>query len=213
MVLTGRNADGAAGLRAVQACGGTTIVQDPGEAESPEMPTAALRAGPADHVLPLAAIGPRLSRLVGTDAPPGPPPPSWLVDEHEAFLSECPATVLSRLASPASLACPDCGGPLFEVTPQVAGPPLRFRCHTGHGFSAEALEQCQDEATEAALWAGVRALEEQEHLLQRLAALDRDAGDVMRATRTLARAQRAARSRQVLRALITRTGSTPPAES
>lgn len=41
-LLTGANADGAKGLKAIHDAGGTTYVQDPGDAEFSEMPSAAL---------------------------------------------------------------------------------------------------------------------------------------------------------------------------
>jgi len=56
MVLTGANEDGAKGLRTVQECGGTTIVQSPQTAKSSLMPASALRSVRADHVLPLEDI-------------------------------------------------------------------------------------------------------------------------------------------------------------
>ena len=46
VVLTGANADGAAGLAAIKRRGGYTIVQDPASAERTEMPEAALAVGP-----------------------------------------------------------------------------------------------------------------------------------------------------------------------
>jgi two-component system chemotaxis response regulator CheB len=51
LVLTGANQDGARGLQAVRRAGGVTAVQDPTCAIAPEMPAAALRAGPVDHLL------------------------------------------------------------------------------------------------------------------------------------------------------------------
>ncbi len=64
VVLTGANADGAAGLAAIVAAGGTGLVQDPAEAERSEMPAAAAAAAPAARVLPLAQIPPALVGLV-----------------------------------------------------------------------------------------------------------------------------------------------------
>jgi len=60
-ILTGRGRDGAAGLAHVRAAGGSTIVQDPATAASPEMPAAAEPA--AQRVLPLKEIGPALAGL------------------------------------------------------------------------------------------------------------------------------------------------------
>jgi two-component system chemotaxis response regulator CheB len=63
IVLTGANADGAAGLAAIKARGGVAVVQDPGTAEARAMPDAALLATAADAVLPLSEIGPFLYGL------------------------------------------------------------------------------------------------------------------------------------------------------
>jgi two-component system chemotaxis response regulator CheB len=57
IVLTGANADGAAGLARIAARGGTAVVQDPETAERREMPAAALAATPGARVLPLGEIG------------------------------------------------------------------------------------------------------------------------------------------------------------
>jgi two-component system chemotaxis response regulator CheB len=56
IILSGANEDGAAGLAAVAAAGGTTIVQDPGSAAVKQMVVAALTLSPASHVLDLKAM-------------------------------------------------------------------------------------------------------------------------------------------------------------
>ena len=63
VVLTGANADGAAGLARVAELGGAAIVQDPAMAERGEMPRAALTVVPAARVVPLAAIAAHLVEL------------------------------------------------------------------------------------------------------------------------------------------------------
>jgi two-component system chemotaxis response regulator CheB len=62
-VLTGANADGAEGLRRIAERGGVTIVQEPVTAESPIMPTAALKAVPSSRVLTIGAIGHLIGEL------------------------------------------------------------------------------------------------------------------------------------------------------
>ncbi|MFI6874692.1 chemotaxis protein CheB [Streptomyces sp. NPDC050400] len=73
-VLTGADGDGARGVEAVKDHDGTVIVQDPETAEFHGMPKAAIGTGQVDHVLPLAAIAPTLTRLLRhhTDEPPAP---------------------------------------------------------------------------------------------------------------------------------------------
>ena len=56
VVLTGANADGAKGLKAVADAGGTAIVEDPATAYSEAMPLAAIRACPSARILALPAI-------------------------------------------------------------------------------------------------------------------------------------------------------------
>ncbi|HEY0711148.1 MAG TPA: chemotaxis protein CheB [Polyangia bacterium] len=74
VVLTGSSDDGAAGARAIKRAGGTVLVQDPREAESPVLPKATLAATPVDGVLPLPKLADRLVTLCGTrparQAPP-----------------------------------------------------------------------------------------------------------------------------------------------
>ncbi len=57
IVLTGANADGAAGLRAIRDVGGVAIVQDPETAEARQMPDAAIDATAADAILPVGEMG------------------------------------------------------------------------------------------------------------------------------------------------------------
>lgn len=64
VVLSGSGHDGAAGIVAVHAAGGTTIAQTPESAEFPQMPVAAIRTRHVDLILPLDQIGPAIIRLV-----------------------------------------------------------------------------------------------------------------------------------------------------
>ena len=65
IVLTGANADGAAGLAAIKRRGGYTIVQDPASAERTEMPEAALAVGP-NAVIDLDGLASVLCVLCGS---------------------------------------------------------------------------------------------------------------------------------------------------
>jgi len=63
VILTGLLKDGTAGLKAVHDAGGVTIVQDPADAEYPEMPASAMKDWPVTFCLKLADIGPTLDLL------------------------------------------------------------------------------------------------------------------------------------------------------
>jgi two-component system chemotaxis response regulator CheB len=63
VLLTGANQDGADGMAHIQACGGLTIVQDPGQAQSPTMPAQAISRCQPHLVLPLERIGALLPML------------------------------------------------------------------------------------------------------------------------------------------------------
>lgn len=63
IVLSGANADGAAGLRAIRAAGGGCWVQDPASAVAAFMPRAALAAVPDAQSLAPAAIGAALAAV------------------------------------------------------------------------------------------------------------------------------------------------------
>jgi two-component system chemotaxis response regulator CheB len=68
VVLSGSGVDGADGIRAIKAKGGTTIVQHPGSAAHPRMPEAARATGCVDVTLPLEDIGPAIVSLVSPAA-------------------------------------------------------------------------------------------------------------------------------------------------
>jgi two-component system chemotaxis response regulator CheB len=67
VLLTGASEDGASGLATIGEAGGSTVVQDPAEAEVPTMPQAAIARREPSQVLQLAAITAWLAGL----SPPG----------------------------------------------------------------------------------------------------------------------------------------------
>ena len=67
VVLTGANADGSAGLRRISDRGGLAIVQNPATAESPLMPTAAMKAVPRARVMELVEMTKFIASLPAGD--------------------------------------------------------------------------------------------------------------------------------------------------
>jgi two-component system chemotaxis response regulator CheB len=171
VILTGDLDDGTVGLQAIKACGGLTIVQDPAEAEAPSMPSSALQYVDPHFCLPLAHISNRLVRLVGQPAEglpevPAEVLPTALVAENQVCLAGGMASVeqLDAIAPRSPLSCPECHGNLWEMNAK----PMRFRCHTGHSYTALTMRDCQDEVLEEAIWVVLRAMQEKKVLLKRL---------------------------------------------
>ena len=63
-VLTGTGQDGASGVQAVKAAGGTIVAEDPDTAEFAGMPAAAVGTGAVDVIVPLNEVAATLSALV-----------------------------------------------------------------------------------------------------------------------------------------------------
>lgn len=179
VVLSGTLDDGSAGLAAIKQCGGTAIVQDPATALERDMPASALRSVAVDHCLPPGQIAGTLTQLAGRrHSAPRQPPPDAVRREQLLFEGQDFMNNLSAVGKPSSLTCPECGGSLWEIN---GSEPLRYRCHTGHAFSAGSLEKAQVERAEDALWSTVRALQEREMLLRRLAMVADATGDASQA--------------------------------
>ncbi|RPD47858.1 chemotaxis protein CheB [Hymenobacter sediminis] len=170
VVLTGMLHDGTAGLEFIKRCGGTAVVQDPADAEYPSMPESALRNVEVDYVLPLDMMGRVLTELVGVPTPvlpgAGPIPEDLKVEAAIAERIVGNIEDVQRLGKQVPLTCPDCGGALWELN---HGNVLRYRCHTGHAFTADALLEKSQDVMEETLWVALRMMEERKNLLASMA--------------------------------------------
>lgn len=169
IVLSGNLDDGAAGVRAVEAAGGTVLVQHPDDAPYPSMPRHALAGASSAIAVPLAELPKQLSRLLSAplsevaDMPAEDHPREPPLDpvELDAVASEA----FTRQGRSSGLTCPECHGGIFEL--DVDGVP-HFRCRVGHAFSGATLYAEQRASVETALWTAMRALEESADLANRL---------------------------------------------
>jgi two-component system chemotaxis response regulator CheB len=171
VILTGLLDDGTAGLTAVKKCGGATVVQDPDTAAYASMPRSALANVKVDHCVPLDAMGPVLERLIRGRAGKVPSVPAAVRVEAkiaERVLSD--VDQVNGLGDQVPYNCPNCGGVLWLIERQKK---LRYRCHTGHSFTAPALLASQAERIEETLWISLRMLEERKNLLNTLARAER----------------------------------------
>jgi two-component system chemotaxis response regulator CheB len=172
VVLTGMLHDGTAGLDFIKRCGGTAVVQDPADAEFSSMPASALRSVAIDYVVPLDEMGRLLTDLV-SPAPASTPagmhttiPPDLKLEAAIAERVVGTIEQVTQLGDQVPLTCPDCGGSLWEIK---HGSVLRYRCHTGHAFTADALAESTQHALEESLWVALRMMEERKNLLSSMA--------------------------------------------
>jgi len=174
VLLSGLLSDGAAGLNAIKRCGGMTVVQDPMDAISDEMPRRAMEATTIDLCVSGATMGDVLSELVKEQAgAPLPIPPEIRLEVEIAAGERIGSDNLISVADPVALTCPACGGVLSEVK---EGRPMRFRCQVGHAFTADVLAKEQEGRVDEALRVALRIIEERAELVHRMAADGRRSG-------------------------------------
>jgi two-component system chemotaxis response regulator CheB len=107
--------------------------------------------------------------------------------------------ILKTFAEPSLFVCPDCNGGLWEV---LDSRPRRYRCHTGHGFTARSLQHEMGVARDQAAWNALRALQEEGLLLEHLAEVHGAAGEHAEAERLHYAAEHVTRQCAVLRSLV-----------
>ncbi|MEX2381831.1 MAG: chemotaxis protein CheB [Opitutales bacterium] len=172
VVLSGAMDDGTSGLWTIKQLGGVSIVQDPEEATFADMPLNAIEQSDVDYVKRTAEIGPLLATLVKEPLTRQP-----VLSEKDRKRLEIEIAIaapdlafhrgIMEMGEVVPYTCPDCHGALVRLR---EGRISRFRCHTGHSFTASALLSGISEAIEKTLWEGMRGLEENTMLLNELGA-------------------------------------------
>ena len=170
VVLSGALDDGTAGLWTIKHRGGLAIVQDPQDAEVPSMPENALREVEIDYRVPIAEMAELLARLSQEK----------VAENAEVEMAENKKTEIEiRIAAEDSafeagimtlgaltpFTCPECHGVLSALRD---GNIRRFRCHTGHAYSADSLLTTVTENIENSLYDAIRGVEESAMLLDHL---------------------------------------------
>lgn len=167
VLLTGYLDDGTSGLLAIKRCGGMCVVQEPADAAYPDMPQNALNNLTPDYCLPVGVIGELLTQIVLRPVPKSPPVPEDIASEAiiaERVVSD--VTAVEDLGEQVPFNCPDCNGVLWKMK---KGNLLRYRCHTGHAFTAAVLLAEQTKKLEETLWVALRMFEERKNLLTTMA--------------------------------------------
>jgi two-component system chemotaxis response regulator CheB len=170
VVLSGALDDGTAGLWMIKQRGGTAVVQDPLDAEFPSMPENAMREVEVDHSVPISKMADLLVRLskqqaadvmeVNMETDERTAVEISIAAENNAFEQN-----IMKFGELTPYTCPDCHGVLFSLKD---GKRTRFRCHTGHGFSADSLLSTVTENIEESLYSAIRGVEESIMLLNHI---------------------------------------------
>jgi two-component system chemotaxis response regulator CheB len=169
VILSGALDDGTSGLWTIKHRGGVGVVQDPFDAEFPSMPRNALREVRVDYKVPVSEMAELLVRLSREE-----------IEDSEVVMEDDKLTEIEiKVALEDSafeknimdfgeltpFTCPDCHGVLVKLRDGERG---RFRCHTGHAFSADALLATVTENIEDSLYSAIRGIEESVMLLNHI---------------------------------------------
>lgn len=166
VVLTGLLNDGTTGMSGIKRTGGTTIVQDPNEAEYPDMPLSVLKVMEVDHCVSLHQIGPLIAEICNRPLSGARVPPEDLVVETEVLRNmQTSIGPAEKIGVITHFTCPECGGVLYLHHQDAIS---KFKCHVGHSFTARDLLIKQSEEVENSLWYAVRSLEQRKNLLESL---------------------------------------------
>ncbi|HYF31510.1 MAG TPA: chemotaxis protein CheB [Chitinophagaceae bacterium] len=163
IILTGLMDDGMSGMQAIRRSGGKCIVQDPNQAEYPDMPLAVLNSMEVDHCAPLQEMGKLITDITSNKNVQQTEIPQDL--RIEAEISQRVAIgidVVSNLGEQSVYTCPDCGGGLWRIMNNSTD---RYRCYTGHLFSERDLVIKQADQIEGTFWVALRMMEERRNLL------------------------------------------------
>jgi two-component system, chemotaxis family, protein-glutamate methylesterase/glutaminase len=177
-------------------------VQDPMEALFPSMPQHAIDHVEVDYILPLAQIAPMLVRLTAAAVEPAASAviPEQIQVEVKIAMEHNPLDAgLERIGKPSDYACPECHGVLLELKD---GARTKFRCHTGHAYSIASLLAAIAEGIEDSLWTAIRALEEGQLLMMRMAEHLHSSHSDGQAEQLIGRANEARNQSEAIRKLV-----------
>ncbi|MCA0032110.1 chemotaxis protein CheB [Mesorhizobium sp. B263B2A] len=171
VLLSGALSDGTAGLRAVKAVGGIAAVQHPKDALVPSMVESALQYVEVDHCVPAAELARLLAKLAAEPADSTlPAPPMVRLEAAIAAQEHSTMKEADRLGELSVFTCPECNGPLWELED---GDMLRYRCHTGHAFTTEAVLEAQAIEADEILWSLLRSHQQRAEFARRMAERER----------------------------------------
>lgn len=205
VVLSGAMDDGTSGLLAIKQLGGIAICQDPAEALIADMPAHAREFVDIDHVTGANQIGQLLSRLAHESVATGDVAVPQELENEVRVASGNPQSIgTPPTGSLTVYACPDCGGPLWELHEKEL---LRFRCRNGHALTADSVLEGSGRTVQEALWVALNTLENSILVAQRLARDARARGLPLTADRMETKVVDSHRSATIIRQVLLARGA------
>ena len=204
VVLTGLLDDGTSGMWSVKRLGGLGVIQEPDDALHPSMPDSVLQHVDVDYQVPITELAPLLCRLIDETVPDKPKLPENELNRMETEI-QIAAQVnafemgILDMGEPTPLTCQECSGALVSIK---EGKLIRYRCHTGHAYTASALLADVTKTVEESFWKAVRSLEETVILLEQSGKQFAEGGNMAAAEQFFQKAretrERAVRTREYI---------------
>ena len=167
IILSGFLDDGTSGLYTIKRLGGMAIVQEPKDAEQPDMPKNAMEYVKPDYIVAAADIAPVIAGIIRKPAPQ-----KHKLSKEELKLLKMEIVIatednafkmgIMNMGEFTPFTCPNCHGALVQL---VENNMIRYRCHTGHAYTASSLLAEVSESVEGMLWQTMRGMEEMNLLL------------------------------------------------
>ncbi|HKB87856.1 MAG TPA: chemotaxis protein CheB [Ignavibacteriaceae bacterium] len=168
ILLSGMLNDGTSGLWSIKDRGGVTIVQDPEEAQFPDMPLNALHNVSIDYKISIEKMGNLLVKLAAdhtVNNNSNDRPEKMKIEIKMVSDGNVLDTDVKQIGELSEFTCPECHGSLWQIK---EGNIIRFRCRTGHAYSASALLEELSVVIEKRIWSVIKGLEEHTSLVKYL---------------------------------------------
>jgi two-component system, chemotaxis family, protein-glutamate methylesterase/glutaminase len=168
IILSGGLDDGTAGLWTIKHYGGIAVVQHPEDAQVSSMPENAIRQVKVDHIVPASEIAALIVRLLQE-----PVSENNVTMRDEQTKKEIDIAAeengmehgFLKFGELTPYSCPECHGVLSRLQ---NGDIVRYRCHTGHAYTADVLITAITEKIEDSLYNAIRGIDESIMLLNHI---------------------------------------------
>ena len=117
------------------------MVQDPNEAEHPDMPLSILNNMEVDYCVSLSEMAPLLDTVTKNIPPEATVPDDLMIESEISERVVVDYESVKKIGDKSNYACPGCGGGLWHMTAEEGKKKYvsRYRCHIGHSYPESGL--------------------------------------------------------------------------